>query len=156
PAGGCLMAIAADYRVMAEGKYTIGLNEVAVGIIVPEMVHKLYSFWIGNGKSYSMLLEGALVGPTEAKAIGLINEVAAEDEVIIRAEKQLKKYMGFHPVTWKKSKANLRTNLLKSMEYDFDSIFAPALKLWWEPTSRAMMKMIVDGMKAKKTEKKVS
>jgi len=27
PAGGCLMAMSCDYRVMATGKYAIGLNE---------------------------------------------------------------------------------------------------------------------------------
>src|SRR5580692_11455867 len=38
PAGGCIMAICCDYRVMAEGKFIIGLNEVPVGIIVPGSV----------------------------------------------------------------------------------------------------------------------
>ena len=33
PAGGCIFAICSDYRIMAEGKYRIGLNEVPVGII---------------------------------------------------------------------------------------------------------------------------
>jgi len=30
PAGGCLIAMTADYKAMAKGKYGIGLNEVAV------------------------------------------------------------------------------------------------------------------------------
>ena len=30
PAGGCLMALGCDYRIMAKGKYIIGLNEVAL------------------------------------------------------------------------------------------------------------------------------
>ncbi len=38
PAGGCVMAICSDYRIMAEGKYIIGLNEVPVGIIVPDSI----------------------------------------------------------------------------------------------------------------------
>lgn len=29
-AGGCLMALACDYRIMSEGKYRIGLNETQV------------------------------------------------------------------------------------------------------------------------------
>jgi len=33
PAGGTLLAIASDYRIMAkDNKFTIGLNEVAVGV----------------------------------------------------------------------------------------------------------------------------
>ena len=31
PAGGCLIALACDYRVLVEGKYTIGLNEAQIG-----------------------------------------------------------------------------------------------------------------------------
>ncbi len=34
PAGGAVLAICCDYRVMAEGKYKIGLNEVQVGLPV--------------------------------------------------------------------------------------------------------------------------
>ena len=31
PAGGCLIALACDYRVLVEGKYRIGLNEAQIG-----------------------------------------------------------------------------------------------------------------------------
>src|SRR5690606_5372216 len=35
PAGGAVLAIQCDYRVMAEGDFRIGLNEVAVGLPLP-------------------------------------------------------------------------------------------------------------------------
>ncbi|CAG2063789.1 unnamed protein product, partial [Timema podura] len=35
PAGGCLLALSCDYRVMVGPKYTIGLNETQLGIIAP-------------------------------------------------------------------------------------------------------------------------
>jgi enoyl-CoA hydratase/carnithine racemase len=36
PAGGCVLALCCDYRVMAEGPYRIGLNETQVGLVAPE------------------------------------------------------------------------------------------------------------------------
>ena len=45
PAGGCVIAICCDYRVMAKGKYTIGLNEIPVGITVPNSIFQLYAQW---------------------------------------------------------------------------------------------------------------
>ena len=33
PAGGCLLALACDYRVLVEGKYRIGLNEAQIGLV---------------------------------------------------------------------------------------------------------------------------
>ena len=41
PAGGCIIALCADYRVMAEGDFIIGLNEIPIGIIVPENIFSL-------------------------------------------------------------------------------------------------------------------
>jgi len=38
PAGGAVLALFCDYRVMAEGPYRIGLNEVQVGLIVPDCI----------------------------------------------------------------------------------------------------------------------
>lgn len=35
PAGGCLLAMSCEYRVMVNGKFTIGLNETALGIVAP-------------------------------------------------------------------------------------------------------------------------
>src|SRR5258706_12337111 len=38
PAGGTVLALFCDYRIMAEGDYKIGLNEVQVGIPVPPVI----------------------------------------------------------------------------------------------------------------------
>ena len=35
PAGGCLLALCCDYRVMQGPKFTIGLNETLLGIVAP-------------------------------------------------------------------------------------------------------------------------
>ena len=151
PAGGCIFAMGADWRVMAEGKYKIGLNEVPVGIIVPPHIQDLYEFWIGQQRAYQFLLEGKMVSPEVAQEIGLVNHVVSPEEVIPTAEKKLKQYLGYHPQVWRLTKANLRRRVLKSMEdFDFDAIFQPALDMWWEPNNRAMMKMMVEGLKSKK------
>jgi 3,2-trans-enoyl-CoA isomerase len=36
PAGGCLLALCCEYRVMVGPKYTIGLNEAQLGIVAPK------------------------------------------------------------------------------------------------------------------------
>src|SRR5688500_8021775 len=40
PAGGTVLAIYADYRVLAEGRFLVGLNEVQVGLPVPAVLHR--------------------------------------------------------------------------------------------------------------------
>ena len=68
----CVLAICCDYRIMAEGNFMIGLNEIPVGLIVPESIFHLYSFWIGKANAYRLLLEGRLLSPQEALKVGLV------------------------------------------------------------------------------------
>ncbi len=96
PAGGCVLAVCADYRVMAEGeKYIIGLNEIPVGIVVPKVIFDLYAFWIGNKTAYQYLLEGKLVSPNKAKEIGLVDAVVSADKVLSHAEEKMEDYANF-------------------------------------------------------------
>lgn len=145
PAGGCVLALCADYRVMAEGeKYLIGLNEIPVGIVVPKVIFDLYAFWIGNKTAYQYLLEGKLINPNKAKEIGLVDEVVSADKVLAHAEEKMEDYANFDGKTWSISKSNLRGGMLEEMNMDnLDEILAPMLKQWWSPRTRSILKMIV-------------
>ena len=37
PAGGAVLTLCCDWRVMAEGEFTIGLNEVRIGVPIPSI-----------------------------------------------------------------------------------------------------------------------
>ena len=149
PAGGCIMAIACDYRVMAEGKFIIGLNEVPVGIIVPGSVFDLYSFWLGQHKAYQYLIEGKLLTVNEALEVGLIDEICPPESVISRAEKKIRAYMQMDPVTWGESKLNLRKGLLDKLNNDQTSTLNKMLAQWWAPATRKGLQMMIQNLKAK-------
>jgi len=89
PAGGCVLALCCDYRVMVEGAFIIGLNEIPVGIIVPDSIFNLYAFCIGERKAYQYLIEGKLLNVSEAHFAGLIDEVSTADDLMTLAEKNL-------------------------------------------------------------------
>ncbi len=117
PAGGCLIAIASDYRVMAEdSKFMIGLNEVPVGILLPHGFLELYAFWIGMGKAYQAVLEGKLFNPQEALAIHLVDEIVSQEEVLANAEKKMKQYLKLPSSTLYKTKKVLRRELLGKLK----------------------------------------
>ena len=85
PAGGTVLAIGADYRVLAEGPYLVGLNEVQVGLPLPEVIHRLLVHVVGARQAERLAVAGLLVEPAEALRVGLVDEVLALDEVIPRA-----------------------------------------------------------------------
>lgn len=151
PAGGCVLALCCDYRIMADGKYVIGLNELPVGLIVPNSIFQLYSFWIGKAKAYRFLLEGKLLSPEEALSNGLIDEISRPESIITAAERQMQKFIQFNQTTWQQTKLNLRQELLKHLNGDETEMLETILKQWWSPSSRAILKTIIGNLQNKQT-----
>lgn len=147
PAGGCVIALACDARIMAEGKFIIGLNEVPVGIIVPHSIFKLYSFWIGHANANRSLLEGKLFSPEEALAIGLIDEIAKPESILTMAERRVRKYMALEPNTWAQTKLNIRKELLSVSQADHGNELEQMLKQWFSPSTRAILNNILASLK---------
>ena len=149
PAGGCVIALGCDARVMAEGKYIIGLNEVPVGIIVPHSIFALYGFWLGKANAYRNLLEGKLFSPEEALAIGLVDELVKPESILTAAERKVRKYMAFEANTWQQSKINVRRELIEVMNADQTADLDIMLKQWWSQPTRAILKSLIDGLQKK-------
>ncbi len=149
PAGGCVLAICCDYRVMSEGKYIIGLNEVPVGIIVPQSIFHLYSFWLGNATAYRYMLEGKLMSTGEALKSGLVDELVKPESILHAAERSIQKYIQMDPTTWRQSKANLRAELLAKVGADQSEMLEIMLKQWWSPSTRSILKTIIQNLQQK-------
>ena len=149
PAGGCVLAICSDYRIMAEGKFIIGLNEVPVGIIVPEGIFHLYSFWIGNANASQFLLDGKLLGCEEALKYGLINEVVNPLSLMSVAEKKMQQYLQYDRTTWQQSKLNIRKELLLRVGADQSESLEIMLKQWWSPSTRSILHTIIQNLQKK-------
>lgn len=48
PAGGCLLAVASDYRIMGDGNFKIGLNETQLGIAAPQWFADAFVATVGQ------------------------------------------------------------------------------------------------------------
>lgn len=149
PAGGCVIALCSDYRVMAEGKFIIGLNEVPVGIIVPDSIFHLYAFWLGHGPAYRNMLEGKLMNTEEALEAGLIDEVVRPESILHAAERRIQKYTQLAAVPWQQSKLNMRSDLLSKFSSDQTEMLDIMLKQWWSPSTRSILKTIITNLQQK-------
>ena len=149
PAGGCVLAICSDYRIMVDGKYIIGLNEVPVGIIVPDSIFHLYSFWLGQAKAYRFILEGRLMSPQDAFANQLIDEVVEEGGLVSAAERQMNKFLQLEKNTWQQSKLNLRKELLAKVNTDSSASLDNMLRQWWSPGTRSILQTIIKNLQKK-------
>jgi enoyl-CoA hydratase/carnithine racemase len=79
PAGGCVLALCCDYRVMARSTdpakpFAIGLNEVQVGLVAPEGIQRLMRRAVGPHRAERLLVAGEMVPAERAVEIGLVDD----------------------------------------------------------------------------------
>uniref|UniRef100_A0A3Q1FJV8 Enoyl-CoA delta isomerase 1, mitochondrial n=1 Tax=Acanthochromis polyacanthus TaxID=80966 RepID=A0A3Q1FJV8_9TELE len=94
PAGGCLMCMTCDYRIMADNpRYTIGLNETLLGIVAPFWFKDTMTNTLGHRTTELALQLGSLYSPAEALKIGLVDQVVPEDQVLTTATEAMSKWL---------------------------------------------------------------
>ena len=81
PAGGCVIALCCDYRVMTDSG-RIGLNEVELGIPVPKFWALLMGRVVGTGVADKLCGAAQMCAPQRAKEVGMVDEVAAGGQLL--------------------------------------------------------------------------
>lgn len=80
-AGGCVIAMMCDHRIMVgdgpKGPPRIGLNEAQLGIGLPSIVLEVARAKLTPAAFVPIVLEGSLLDGPAAKALGLVDEVVA-------------------------------------------------------------------------------
>jgi len=85
-AGGCVIALCAEIRVIAEDpKIRMGLNEVALGLELPPKIMKLARHRLSRHQVERAVLEAGLYDPRTALALGFVDEVSADPLTRARA-----------------------------------------------------------------------
>jgi enoyl-CoA hydratase/carnithine racemase len=85
-AGGCVIALACDLRIVVDNDDAqIGLNEVQVGIPFPGVPFEITRHALAPERAREVMLTGALYTPEEAHVRGLVDEVVEADALLSRA-----------------------------------------------------------------------
>jgi enoyl-CoA hydratase/carnithine racemase len=84
-AGGAVLALACDVRVMAEGPFRFAINEINLGVALSPGVIRMAVDAVGPRHARELFLEGETLTPARAKEIGLAAELAPPENVLDRA-----------------------------------------------------------------------
>src|SRR5216110_592919 len=82
---GAEFAWACNLRIMADGDYVIGLSEVLLALTPGGGGSQRLPRLIGTQQSLVTILEGKAFTPAEALALGAVDEVVPQNEVLARA-----------------------------------------------------------------------
>jgi len=87
-AGGCILALCCDFRLIAEGRRLMGLNEVKLGLPVPYLADCLLRQIAGARQARDMMETGEFYRPEELLRLGIVDQVLPLDEVRTEAMKK--------------------------------------------------------------------
>ena len=136
-AGGCLLALACDHRVMARGRARIGLSEVNLGAPVPAGAVELLAARLPRAVAERLVLEGDGLPADRALAHGLVQTVVpGPDHALERAVTEAASLGARPAAAYAAAKGFLTSGLLARMERaaaDGEEVF---LACWMEESTQ--------------------
>jgi 3,2-trans-enoyl-CoA isomerase len=142
-AGGCMLALACDCRVMAVGKTKISLNEISFGSSIFAGSTEMLRFKVGNLAATKILYSGALFSAEEALDIGLVDELESEEKVVDRAKKVAAE-LGSRPASaFASIKALLRRPVAEEMRRREQASIREFVEIWYSPSTWANLQKIL-------------
>ncbi len=149
PAGGAVLAILCDYRVMARGEFRIGLNEVQVGLSVPECIQAALRRLVGTYRAERLLVAGAMLEAEQALAVGFVDELIDTDLVVPRALAWIGDLLKFPPQAMRETRRLARADLAEVFA-DPDALpVEQFLDGWFAPEAQTVLKALVARLKSK-------
>lgn len=150
PAGGCLLAMCCEYRVMLP-KFTIGLNETQLGIVAPTWFMATLKNTIPARTAEMALTLGTLFPTEEALRIGMVDEIAVDKaDAIAKCEAFLTRFKKIPPMARALSKQNFRIKDIQELEDNRTSdidLFEAAVS---NPKVQKSLEMYIEALKSKK------
>jgi len=150
PAGGCLIATCCDYRVMVDGKFTIGLNEAKFGLIAPSWFVDSFRNTVGHRNAELGLTLGKLFTVDEALKIGLIDEkVPSKEEAVDRCRAMILEWGQTVPVARHLSKMAMRQQYIDKLAVRRADDIEDFVKVCMDAKVQKNLDMYVQSLKKK-------
>lgn len=119
-AGGALLALVGDVRLLAEGPFKVGLNEVQIGLPVPVLAMELARARLDVRELGRATLMAQVYDPAGAVRAGYVDEVVAADALMARARAEAERLGGLPRRAYAETKLRLRRATIDLIRETFE------------------------------------
>jgi Delta3-Delta2-enoyl-CoA isomerase len=139
PAGGAVLAMFCDWRVMAEGDFRIGLNEVQVGIPLPPVILGGLRRAVGSRQAERLAVRGELLSPQEALRLGLVDELAPLPSVVESAMRWCQQVLALPKEAMIHTRQLARADLV-ALFSNLEPELQRVIESWWSPATQTVLR----------------
>ncbi len=115
-AKGAFLLLSADYRIGVEGSFTIGLNEVKIGMTMHHVGITLARDRLRKSAFQRSVINAEMFNPQTAKDAGFLDEVVAPDELMNAAQRMAQQLKTINLTAHAKTKLKVRKDLLATLD----------------------------------------
>jgi enoyl-CoA hydratase/carnithine racemase len=144
PAGGTVIALFCDWRVMARGDFKLGLSEVQVGIPLPPVLLAALRRQIGPRQAERLAVGGLIVSPEEALRVGLVDELAPPDRVLEYALAWCQSRLALPPEAMLATRQRARADLVALFAQDSEEELRRVVDLWWSAETQSTLHTLAE------------
>lgn len=152
PAGGAVLALLCDWRVMAQTvdpakPFRIGLNEVRVGLTVPAPLQAALRRLVGAHQAERLMVEGRMLTPDEALACGLVDALAPMADVRSQGLQWLQDLLALPPEAMAANRRLARADLAARFDDPRDWDTAAFVERWFGRETRGVLTALAEQLK---------
>lgn len=142
-AGGCVLACAADYRLMVQQAGRIGVTELLVGVPFPTMALEIMRNAAGPHQFEGMLYGGTLFDPASALEHGLVDMLVDPDNLLEKAVAAAETFASLPPLAFALTKRQIRESVMKRVREEGPQFDRLVQALWSTPETLASIREYV-------------
>lgn len=150
-AGGCVLACAADHRIMATGSGRIGIPELHVGVPFPTMALEIMRLISPPQHFQELFYNGATVLPEEALRRGLVDELVEPVKLMDRAQAILAHFLEIPTPAYALTKRQIRQSIHERNQATFADFESTVQQLWSQPETHAAIRAYAERTFKKKS-----
>jgi 3,2-trans-enoyl-CoA isomerase len=139
-AGGCMLALACDRRLMVEGKGKIGLNEVTFGSSVFAGSVEMLRACVGERNAERILFSGEMFGGDAALALGLVDRMVPAGDLLGPALEEAARLAGGDKSAFGAMKHLLRGPVAEAMRSRERESIREFVRIWYSESTRQNLK----------------
>jgi len=139
PAGGTVISLYCDRRIMARGAFSMGFSEAQIGIVMPRSILSAMELRLGWRTAADLAVTGRLFGPEEALALGVVDELVEPGEVVPRAVAWLQDVLALPREPMLETRRRARQPLVDALGSHLGGAAESFLHWWRHPQARAAL-----------------
>lgn len=142
-AGGCVLALQADRRIIVDDGIQLGLKEVQLGIGLPALVIETLRAEVPPTSLGPLAREGRVVLPHEGLEMDLVHALAQPDDLEARALDSARSLMRLPLVAYAQVKRALRAPVVRAIEATRAEIDVTWLDTWFSDEAQRRLREAV-------------